>query len=251
MNISPAFRYEDAPAAIDWLVRAFGFEKKSIVEAPDGGIAHAELRLGTGVIALNSAHRIAGNPWSEVRQGVYVCLADVDRHHDRAKAAGADIASPLKDLEYGSREYAVRDCGGHLWSFGTYAMAKPGDEPNMFVGLHYEDSRAAVAWLSKTFGFVSAFEVAAPGGSLAHAEMRLAEDTLMIDSGPRDPRIWGEDAQALYVYVADPDAHYAQATMAGATIVRPLEQTPWGSRGYYARDPGGFLWGFSTYRPQA
>ncbi len=101
------------------------------------------------------------------------------------------------------------------------------------------------------FGFVSSFEVAAPDGSLAHAEMRLAEDTVMIDSGPRDPRIWGEDSQALYVHVADPDAHHAKATRAGATIVRPLEQTSWGARGYYARDPGGFLWGFSTYRPQA
>jgi uncharacterized glyoxalase superfamily protein PhnB len=251
MNISPAFRYENAPAAIEWLVRAFGFEKKTVVDAPDGGIAHAELRLGTGVIALGSAHRTAGNPWSEVRQGIYVRLADVDGHHDRAKAAGAEIVSPLKDLEYGSREYAARDPEGHLWGFGTYAMATPGDEPNMFIGLHYRDSRAAVAWLSKAFGFVNSFEVAAPDGSLAHAEMRLAEDTVMIDSGRRDPRIWGEESQALYVYLADPEAHYAHATSAGATIVRPLEETPWGSRGYYATDPGGFLWGFSTYRPQA
>ena len=63
--------------------------------------------------------------------------------------------------------------------------------------------------------------------------------------------IWGEDAQALYVYLPDPDAHCARAAAAGAAIVKPLEDTAWGSRGYYARDPGGFLWGFSSYRPAA
>jgi uncharacterized glyoxalase superfamily protein PhnB len=251
MNIFPALRYQDAPAAIDWLVRAFGFEKKGVHAAPDGSIAHAELQFGTGVIGLSSAHKIPGNPWSGVRQGVYVHLADVDAHHDRAKAAGADIASPLTNQDYGSREYGARDPEGHLWGFGTYAMSGADGEPNMFVGLHYRDSRAAAAWLARAFGFRSTLEVAAPDGSLAHVEMRLAEGTIMLDSGPRDPAIWGQDAQAIYVYLPDPDAHFSRAAAAGAAIVKPLEDTAWGSRGYYARDPGGFLWGFSTYRPAA
>ena len=49
----------------------------------------------------------------------------MDAHYQRAKAAGAEIVRELQDTSYGSREYAVRDPEGFLWSFGTY---RPGDE---------------------------------------------------------------------------------------------------------------------------
>jgi uncharacterized glyoxalase superfamily protein PhnB len=129
-NIFPAIRYDDAPAAIEWLVRAFGFEKLFVVPNPDGTIAHGELKLGPGVIMLGSArdddldmrspHKLGG-----VNQSIYVYLPDVDSHYQQAKAAGAAIVREIHDTDYGSREYGVRDIEGNLWSFGTY---RPGDE---------------------------------------------------------------------------------------------------------------------------
>ena len=137
-NIFPALRYRDGHAAIDWLVRVFGFEATAVFDTPDGGVGHAELRLGPGVIGLNSANNTPSeSPWSGVGQAIYVCVQDVDAHHDRAKAAGAEIVTPLTDRSYGSREYAVRDPAGHLWGFGTYDMQAPQGDPNIFVGLHY------------------------------------------------------------------------------------------------------------------
>jgi hypothetical protein len=53
------------------------------------------------------------NPWSTVRQGVYVTVAEIDAHHDRARSAGAGIVKPLADTSYGSREYSARDLNGH------------------------------------------------------------------------------------------------------------------------------------------
>ena len=50
----PCLRYRDAPAAIDWLRRVFGFEKHLVVPDTDGGIAHAQLTLGGGMIMLGS-----------------------------------------------------------------------------------------------------------------------------------------------------------------------------------------------------
>src|SRR6185295_4932847 len=104
-NIFPAVRYKDGHAAIEWLVRVFGFEKQAVFDAPDGTVAHAQLRFGPGVFGLSSAEagRASDNPWSTVRQGVYVTVKEVDALHDRAKAAGADIAAPLTDQDYGSR----------------------------------------------------------------------------------------------------------------------------------------------------
>jgi uncharacterized glyoxalase superfamily protein PhnB len=54
---------------------------------------------------------------------------------------------------------------------------------------------------------------------------------------------------SIYVLVRDPDAHHNCARAAGATIVRELEDTPYGSREYSARDCEGNLWSFGTYDP--
>ena len=250
-NIFPALRYKDGHAAVDWLVRTFGFEKLAVHDGPDGTVAHAELKFGAGVFGLSSGHASPGdnNPWSRVRQGVYVSVDEVDALHDRAKVAGADIALPPTDQDYGSRDFSARDLEGHLWGFGTYDMTAQTGENNIFVGLRYLDSRAALAWLEQAFGFRKTFEVPGPDGGLMHAEMRFGHGAIMLDSGPKDPAVWGENDQAVHVYLADPDAHYARAKDAGARIIRPLHDTPWGSRGYYVEDLDGFFWGFSTYKP--
>jgi uncharacterized glyoxalase superfamily protein PhnB len=243
MAVSPVFRYEDAKGAIAWLSRAFGFETQGEHLAPDGSVAHAELRLGSGLIAISSARRpSAENPWDDVKQGLYVALDHVDEHHDRARAAGAEIASPLKDMDYGSREYAAWDIGHqHLWGFGTYAMSKTSDESNMFVGLHFNDGPAALDWLSRAFGFRKTLEMPGNDGTVDHAEMALGGSVIMVSSAPRDTGMWAATNQALYVHVPDPDAHFARARSAGAAIVQEPKDTPYGARAYYARDPEGFL----------
>jgi len=51
-TVIPGLRYRNANAAIDWLCKVFGFEKKLVVPNPDGTIAHAELTFGSGMIML-------------------------------------------------------------------------------------------------------------------------------------------------------------------------------------------------------
>ena len=53
-TVIPALQYQDAPAAIDFLSKAFGFEKKAVYEGEGGTIAHAELTLGNGMVMLGS-----------------------------------------------------------------------------------------------------------------------------------------------------------------------------------------------------
>lgn len=118
-SIFPAIRYRDAPAAADWLERVFGFERKMVVDGPEGAVMHAELRLGNGVVMFGSQRQDPENPWAQ-QDGLYVVVEDVEAHYERAKAAGADIFRPLADTGYGAREYSVRDLEGRLWSFGTY-----------------------------------------------------------------------------------------------------------------------------------
>ena len=74
--------------------------------------------------------------------------------------------------------------------------------------------------------------------------MSLGAGTIMFGRG--DPR-----SHSIYVAVEDADAHYARARAAGAETTRELQDTPYGSREYSARDVEGNTWSFGTYRPEA
>jgi uncharacterized glyoxalase superfamily protein PhnB len=124
-TIFPALRYRDAPAAIEWLGRAFGFEKRMSIDEPNGMIAHAELVLGDAMIMLGSVRPLDSNAYSAVAPppgsaSLYVVVDDPDALHARARDAGAEIVGAPYDTDYGSREFTVRDLDGNVWSFGTY-----------------------------------------------------------------------------------------------------------------------------------
>ncbi len=126
MNCIAFLNYDDARAAVDWLEQAFGFERSSVHEGPNGNIAHAELRFGDGMIMLgpsgpNGFGLKTPRELGAVNQGVYVIVDDgIDGHYQRALGAGAEIVREPNDTDYDSREYMARDPEGNLWSFGTY-----------------------------------------------------------------------------------------------------------------------------------
>ena len=124
-TIIPALRYADAPAAIEFLTAAFGFEAHMVVEGEAGVIEHAQLVHGTGMVMLGSVRdnefgRLLG-PTGPSSTSLYVIVDDVAAHAERARAAGADIVMEPEDQDYGGSNYAVRDPEGHIWSFGDYS----------------------------------------------------------------------------------------------------------------------------------
>ena len=127
-NVIPGMRYKDAPAAIEWLCRVFGFSRHLVVPDDSGGIAHAQLDLGNGMIMLGSAreggeyddlvrlpHEVGANT-----QAAYIVVAEIDDHYRHTVAAGAEIVYEIADQHYGGRLYSARDPEGHLWNFGSY-----------------------------------------------------------------------------------------------------------------------------------
>jgi len=91
-TIFPILRYDDARAAIRSLCGTLGFVE--IFSTPESGpfVRHAQLKLGTNVVML----------------------------FERARSAGAEIASPPAATDFGARQYTVRDAEGNHWTFGTY-----------------------------------------------------------------------------------------------------------------------------------
>jgi uncharacterized glyoxalase superfamily protein PhnB len=128
-SLIPALRYQDAPAMIDWLCKAFGFKKHAVHANDDGTIGHAQLTLGQGMIMLGSVangtpysaliRQPAGPDWAET-QSPYIAVEDCDAVYEAAKAAGATMIFDIADQDYGGRGFTCRDPEGHLWSVGSY-----------------------------------------------------------------------------------------------------------------------------------
>jgi uncharacterized glyoxalase superfamily protein PhnB len=131
-SLIPCLRYDDAPAAIDFLCSAFGFERHAVFADPENPkiIHHAQLRLGDNLVMLSSAMPGEATDryrWQTPAQagGITMCVCavidDPDAHFARAKAAGAEIVTEPHDNEgYPGRSYNARDPEGNDWDFGTY-----------------------------------------------------------------------------------------------------------------------------------
>jgi uncharacterized glyoxalase superfamily protein PhnB len=119
--------------------------------------------------------------------------------------------------------------------------------------LTYKDAPAAITFLTEAFGFEArgVYTRDDDPSVVEHAEMRwplgggVMFGTAGKDDGPFAARQPGNDS--VYVVCDDPDALFARATAAGATVVRGLVDEDYGSRGFSVRDPEGNLWSFGTY----
>ncbi len=123
----PNLRYADANAAIEFLCTAFDFERRMVVADQNGGVAHAQLETGTGMIMLSTHRqdqfgRLMRLPAEAggCTQCVYVIVPDVDTHYENARKHGADIVEEPVDEDYGGRGYTCKDPEGHVWAFGSY-----------------------------------------------------------------------------------------------------------------------------------
>lgn len=120
-RIVPMLVYKDAPAAIEFLCRAFGFEEKYRLPMPDGRLGHAELEYQGHRVTLASEYPEMGLespqelPTRHMQLTCYV--DDVDIHHARAAAEGATILETVSDQFYGDRNYRAVDCEGNRWIF--------------------------------------------------------------------------------------------------------------------------------------
>ena len=115
--------------------------------------------------------------------------------------------------------------------------------------IFYRDVAAALDWLATAFGFVETMREALPSGGM-HGEMTLDGQRIMMGQGAKERgmasvRETGTATQGVFVYLSDVDGHCARARAAGAEIVRPLEDLPYG-RSYTARDLEGHPWFFTA-----
>jgi PhnB protein len=120
-EIIPYIFYRDIPSALAWLTRAFGFKEAMRTGTQSGGM-HAEMSLYGQRIMMGQGAKhwgmVSPREAAMATMGIFIYLDDVDGHHARAQAAGAEIVQAPHDQPYG-RTYTARDLDGHPWFFTT------------------------------------------------------------------------------------------------------------------------------------
>ncbi|MCF2910596.1 VOC family protein [Pseudoalteromonas sp. DL2-H2.2] len=122
--LTPYLITENAAQAIDFYRRAFAAELIMQLPMPDGGVAHAELKIGDSHLMLSdmcpdmhfkSPQQLGGTPVS-----LMLYVPDVDSTFAQAIAAGATELRPVVDQFYGDRAGTLQDPFGHVWTIGTH-----------------------------------------------------------------------------------------------------------------------------------
>ena len=128
------------------------------------------------------------------------------------------------------------------------SAAESRDTTQIIPYIFYRDVPAALAWLSRTFGFTEELRHSTPSGM--HAQMTFRGQRITMGQGSRDWRMQSASetriaTMGIFVYLGDVDTHYERARAAGAEIVQPPHDEEWG-RTYTVRDLDGHPWFFTS-----
>jgi uncharacterized glyoxalase superfamily protein PhnB len=133
--------------------------------------------------------------------------------------------------------YSLRDGVSHLIS----NRSVPTD--TILPHLAYRDVEEAIAWLSKSFGFVEHYRY---GDPVNGAQMRAGNAWIMLNKGTGLKQL-GFATQSLTIFIEDVEEHFERTKSAGATITEDLHETEYGELQYGAKDIGGHRWLFSRH----
>ncbi len=277
-TITPYLSVKGAAAAIEFYERAFGATEVLRLNQPDGRVGHAEVNIGGAKIYLadefpeigfQSPESMGGSPIN-----IHLDVPDVDASARRMVAAGATVLRPVADQFYGDRSGQFRDPFGYTWTLSTRKEEMspaemqrrseelsrresrvPGEEKETpgaveFIrkGFHtvtpYLIIPKAAQWIDfvrQAFGAEEYFRAKRPGAEdvIMHAEVKIGESMVeLADANPQFPAT----PCTLLLRVSDPDAVYARAIEAGATVFDRVADHDYGSRGGTVVDASGNRW---------
>ena len=123
--LSPHLVVDDANAAIDFYIKAFGAVEVGRIPGPDGKLIHGAVQIdgATVMLADDFPEMSDGKSMTPKALGgtpvtVHLTVTDVETRFQQAVDAGATVVMPLEDQFWGDRYGMVRDPFGHRWSLG-------------------------------------------------------------------------------------------------------------------------------------
>jgi len=131
-SVSTMLTVADVKAAAAFYQKAFGFEKRAVMDGPDGKAIHAELALRGTTLMLGpenpqmgsrSAKTIGGSPCT-----LYLLTENVDKTVEKAVKLGAASKGPVMDMFWGDRCGTVVDPDGYAWMVATHVAEPTAEE---------------------------------------------------------------------------------------------------------------------------
>lgn len=122
-TVTPSIIVKDPDAAIALYKQAFGAEEVMCLRSPDGGVMHAEIRIGDSVIMLGGEwpdHGMKAPAANHNSGGLHIYVTDTDQAFQRALDAGCTQVMPPADMFWGDRYAKVKDPSGHIWGVATH-----------------------------------------------------------------------------------------------------------------------------------
>ena len=236
-TVSPYVLVNGATKFIEFLSEAFGATERGRVPVPGGKLMHAEVQLGDSVIEMSDGNEQFGP--SPVT--IHLTVPDAEEAYRRAVRAGATSLYEPSMQFYGEYEAGVRDPFGNEWYITPESKHR---HPSVQPYLHLHGAEKMIPFLEAAFGARAEGVHKWPGGAIAHATVFIGDGQIEIDEAFRANR---QTQCHLHLYVPDTDAVYARALKAGATVIEPPSNKPYGDRSAGVKDAWGNGWFIATH----
>jgi PhnB protein len=114
--------------------------------------------------------------------------------------------------------------------------------PTIIPYMLVRGAAAAIEYYRKVFGAEeSGARFTDPSGRIGHAEIAIGDSKIML-ADENEPEGYRFSPFMFYLQVADAKAVTERAVAEGGTLVRPVQDQPYGERSGVVRDPFGHSW---------
>jgi uncharacterized glyoxalase superfamily protein PhnB len=115
-TVTPYLTVADAAAQVEFVKQAFNATVKELVAAKDGGVSHAEVKIGDSFVMIGQANE----PAQARPASLYLYVEDTDAlYHQAVKAGATSLLEPANQF-YGDRNAGVSDLNGNQWWIATH-----------------------------------------------------------------------------------------------------------------------------------
>ena len=241
-TVTPYLVVNGAAGVLEFARQALGAQEILRVKRPDGGITHAEFRVGDSIIEIGDSNE----QFAPIPCAIHLKVENVDAVYERAIRAGATPLFPLANQEYGERAGGVKDFAGNHWYIGsplgeTHFLT---DQRSVTPYMQVEGVPRCIEFLKQAFQAEEVMRHQTPDGMLRHAKIRIGDSVLEMGEA-HEP--YPAMPLNLHLYVPDTDAVYRQALAAGAISIREPQDQPYGDRESGVRDPFSNVWWITTH----
>ncbi len=241
-TITPYLQVMPVEEVINFVKQAFGGEELFRSRGGAGGI-HTEVKVGDSMLMIGG-----GGTWAGPARNanMLINVDDADEFYRRAMEAGATTIYEPMTQPWGDRDAGVIDPGGNKWFINTRRIAEhsPADSGDILLGFNPKGAASFMDFLVTAFGAEVMFRHDAPDGRIRHARARIGNSVVMV-SEPHGQ--YQTVLPGVYMYVENADEIYERAIRAGATVLYPMADMPYGDRMGGVTDPFGIEWYISTH----